>query len=74
MNLTVMYKTPVLKLMNALVFVDTFILILIGVGIKGSMGFIFGVGYGIIGGLAATLMFNVMILAVITLNSKKRRG
>lgn len=70
MNLKVMYETPVLKLMNALVFIDTFILIFIGVGLKGEQGMIFGMGYGIIGGLAATLMFNVMIFAVIAMKSK----
>jgi hypothetical protein len=70
MNLKVMYETPVLKLMNALVFIDTFILIFIGVGLKGDQGLIFGMGYGIIGGLAAALMFNVMVFAVIAMKSK----
>jgi hypothetical protein len=70
MNLKVMYQTPVLKLMNALVFIDTFILIFIGVGLKGSQGMVFGMGYGILGGLAATLMFNVMVFAVIAMKSK----
>ena len=70
MNFKLIYQTPVLKLMNALVFLDTFILIFIGVGLKGDMGFIFGAGYGILGGLAAALMFNVLILAVITMKSR----
>lgn len=70
MNLKILYQTPVLKLMNALVFLDTFILVLIGVGLKGDMGLIFGAGYGILGGLAATLMFNVLVAAVITMKSR----
>ena len=70
MNLKVMYQTPVLKLMNALVFIDTLILIFIGVGVNGTMGIIFGTGYGVLGGLAAALMFNVMVFAVILLKSK----
>lgn len=70
MNLKVIYKTPVLKMMNALVFLDTFILIFIGVGLNGGMGFIFGAGYGILGGLAATLMFDILVVAVMTLKSR----
>ncbi|WP_158308919.1 hypothetical protein [Methanocella arvoryzae] len=56
--------------MNALVFLDTFILITIGVGVKGEMGLVFGMGYGILGGLAAALMFNVLILALVTMKSR----
>jgi len=74
MNLRVMYKTPILKLMNALVFIDTFVLILIGVGFKGDMGIAFGIIYGLVGGIASILMFNVMIFSFIMMKSRPRVG
>jgi len=74
MNLRVMYKTPILKLMNALVFIDTFFLIFIGVGFKGDMGMVFGIIYGLIGGIVSILMFNVMIFAFIMMKSRSRIG
>jgi hypothetical protein len=70
----VLYQTPVLKLMNGLVFTDSFILIFIGVGMKGDQGIAFGTVYGLIGGLAAILMFNVAIVALIMLSSRNKRS
>jgi len=74
MNLRVMYKTSILKLMNAFVFIDTFVLILIGVGFKGDMGIAFGIIYGLVGGIASILMFNVMIFSFIMMKSRPRVG
>ena len=66
-----MYQLPILKMMNILVFVDTFLLIFLGVGVKGDMGFVFGVGYGLVGGVASLLMFNAIVLAFIVLKSRR---
>jgi hypothetical protein len=70
MNLKVLYQTPVLKLMNSLVFVDSFILIFLGVGIKGNQGLGFGMFYGLLGGITAILAFNMVVVALITTNTR----
>lgn len=72
MNLRVLYKTPVLKLMNGLVFTDSFILIFLGVGFKGDQGIAFGAGYGLIGGIAAILMFNAVVVALISMSTRDK--
>jgi hypothetical protein len=73
-NLRVLYKTPVLKLMNGLVFADSFILIFIGVGMKGDQGIVFGALYGLLGGICAALMFNVAVASLIMLSSRDKRS
>jgi hypothetical protein len=70
----VLYQTPVLKLMNILVFADSFILILIGVGMKGSQGIAFGVIYGLIGGIIAALMFDAAVMMLIMLSTRDKRS
>ncbi|MGA9140963.1 MAG: hypothetical protein WBZ29_12110 [Methanocella sp.] len=70
MNLKVLYQTPVLKLMNCLVFVDSFLLITLGVGIKGNQGLGFGVLYGLLGGISAILAFNIVVVAMIKASSR----
>lgn len=69
-----LYQTPVLKLMNGLVFADSFILIFIGMGVKGGQDIGFSAVYGMLGGLIAALMFNVVVLALIMLSSRKKRS
>jgi hypothetical protein len=69
----VLYQTPVLKLMNGLVFADSFILIFIGVGMQGNQGIAFGLIYGLIGGITAALMFNVAVVALIMMSSRDQR-
>jgi hypothetical protein len=56
--------------MNALVFVDSFILIFVGVGIKGESGIAFGAGYGIAGGVTAILAFNMIVASLISFASR----
>ncbi len=73
MDLRMLYKTTVLKLMNALVFCDSFLLIFIGVGFKGDQGLVFGFIYGLIGGVVAMLMFDVAVVAMITMSARDRR-
>lgn len=70
MNLKILYETPILKLMNILVFLDTFILIFIGVGLKGESGMAFGAGYGLIGGVSSIFAFNAIVIALITFTSR----
>jgi hypothetical protein len=70
----VLYQTPVLKLMNILVFADSFILILIGVGMKGNQGMAFGLIYSLLGGIAAALMFNMCVISLIILSSRDKRS
>lgn len=70
MNLRVLYQTPVLKLMNGLVFVDSFILIFLGVGFQGDQGIGFGAIYGLLGGITAVLAFNVVVVAMILMNTR----
>jgi hypothetical protein len=70
MNLKVLYQTPVLKLMNILVFVDSFILISIGVGLQGNQGLAFGAVYGLLGGITAVLAFNMVVVAMIIMNTR----
>jgi len=72
-NLRVLYKTPVLKLMNGLVFADSFLLIFVGVGVKGDQGMAFGALYGLLGGITAALMFDVAVMAMITLSTRDKR-
>jgi hypothetical protein len=74
MNLRVLYKTPVLKLMNILVFADSFLLIFVGVGMKGDQGMIFGLIYGLLGGITAALMFDVAVMAMITMATRDKRS
>ena len=71
MNVKILYETPILKIMNVLVFLDTFILIAIRVGFMGDSGIAIGVGYGLAGGIAAILMFNVLVFAVINFTTHK---
>ncbi len=59
--------------MNVLVFADSFLLIFVGVGVKGDQGIAFGMIYGLIGGLAAIMMFDAAIVALIMLTSKDTR-
>lgn len=73
MDLRIMYQLPILKMMNALVFVDTFALIFLGIAVKGEMGFLFGAGYGLAGGIASLLMFNMIVLAFILLKSRPKK-
>jgi hypothetical protein len=73
-NLRVLYQTPVLKLMNGLVFADSFLLIFIGVGMKGNQGIVFGVIYGLLGGITAALMFNIAVVLLIMLSSRDKRS
>ena len=73
-NLRVLYRTPVLKLMNILVFVDSFLLILVGVGFKGNQGIAFGAIYGLIGGVTAMLMFNIAVVALIVMSVRNKPG
>lgn len=73
MDLRMLYKTTVLKLMNALVFCDSFLLIFIGVGFRGDQGITFGFIYGLIGGFVAMLMFDVAVVAMIVLSTRDRR-
>ena len=68
-----LYQTPVLKLMNILVFADSFILIFIVVGMKWQQGIGFGTIYGLLGGITAALMFNVAVAALIMLSSRDKR-
>jgi len=72
MNLRVLYQTPVLKLMNGLVFADSFILILLGVGFQGDQGLAFGVIYGLVGGITAVLAFNTVVIAMIMMSTRTR--
>jgi predicted tellurium resistance membrane protein TerC len=69
----VLYQTPVLKMMNILVFADSFLLIFVGVGMNGSQGIAFGVIYGILGGITAAMMFNVAVIALIMMSSREKR-
>jgi hypothetical protein len=69
----VLYQTPVLKLMNGLVFADSFLLIFVGVGMNGDQGIAFGVIYGLLGGITAALMFNVAVIALIMMSSRDKR-
>jgi hypothetical protein len=69
----VLYQTPVLKLMNILVFVDSFLMIFVGVGMKGGQGMVFGLVYGLLGGFTAALMFDVALIALITMSSRDNR-
>ena len=73
MNLRVLYQTPVLKLMNGLVFADSFILIFLGVGFQGDQGLAFGALYGLLGGITAVLAFNVVVLAMIMLSTRTQK-
>ena len=73
MDLRMLYRTTVLKLMNALVFCDSFLLIFIGVGFRGGQGITFGFIYGLVGGLVAMLMFDVAVVAMIVLSTRDRR-
>jgi hypothetical protein len=69
----VLYQTPVLKLMNGLVFADSFLLIFVGVGMNGNQGIAFGVLYGLAGGITAAMMFNVAVIALIVMSSRDKR-
>ena len=69
----VLYRTPVLKLMNVLVFADSFLLIFVGVGVRGDQGMAFGLLYGILGGITAALMFDAAVMAMITMSLKEKR-
>jgi hypothetical protein len=69
----VLYQTPVLKLMNILVFADSFLLIFVGVGMKGDQGIVFGLIYGLLGGITAALMFDVAVMAMIAMSSRNKR-
>ena len=68
-----LYQTPVLKLMNVLVFVDSFLLIFVGVGVKGDQGMTFGLIYGLLGGITAALMFDAAVMAMITMSTRDKR-
>jgi hypothetical protein len=70
MNLKVLYQTPVLKLMNILVFADSFILISVGVGLQGNQGLAFGVIYGLLGGITAVLAFNMVVITMIMTSTR----
>jgi hypothetical protein len=72
MNLRVLYQTPVLKLMNGLVFADSFILIFLGVGFQGDQGLGFGAIYGLLGGITAVLAFNMVVVAMIMMSTRTR--
>jgi hypothetical protein len=60
--------------MNGLVFIDSFLLIFVGVGMKGDQGIMFGVIYGLLGGISAALMFNVAVASLILLLSRDKRS
>lgn len=68
-----LYRTPVLKLMNVLVFADSFLLIFVGVGVKGDQGMAFGLIYGLLGGITAALMFDAAVMAMITMSTRDKR-
>jgi hypothetical protein len=68
----VLYRTPVLKLMNILVFADSFLLIFVGVGMKGDQGMAFGVIYGLLGGITAALMFDIAVVAPIMMSTRDK--
>ncbi|HEY3273343.1 MAG TPA: hypothetical protein VGJ92_06250 [Methanocella sp.] len=59
--------------MNILVFADSFLLIFVGVGMKGSQGMAFGLIYGLLGGMVAAMMFDVAVMALITMSSRDKR-
>jgi hypothetical protein len=71
-NLRILYQTPVLKLMNIMVFADSFLMIFIGVGMMGSGGIPFGIIYGLIGGITAAAMFDVAVIALIMLSTRDK--
>lgn len=58
--------------MNLLVFADSFLMVFLGVGFKGNQGIGFGFAFGLAGGIAAVLMFNVAVVALITLSSRDK--
>ncbi|MCD1294121.1 hypothetical protein CUJ83_03820 [Methanocella sp. CWC-04] len=60
MNLKILYENPILKMMSFLVFFDSFILLFVGLGIKGGAGIELGLIYGILGGLVAMIAFNLI--------------
>jgi hypothetical protein len=70
----VLYQTPVLKMMNILVFADSFLLIFVGVGMKGDQGIVFGLIYGLLGGITAAMMFDVAVMAMIAMSSRNKRA
>jgi hypothetical protein len=72
--LRVLYQTPVLKLMNILVFADSFLLIFVGVGMKGNQGMAFGLIYGLLGGTTAAAMFDVAVMAMIAISLRDKRS
>lgn len=59
--------------MNILVFADSFLLIFVGVGMKGGQGIVFGVIYGLLGGITAALMFDVVVIALIMMSTRDKR-
>ena len=67
---------PVLKLMNVLVFIDSFILVFVGVCVKGGQSIIFGALYGAISGAVALLLFDAAIVLMLTfvLNGAAQRS
>jgi len=70
MNLKILYESPLIKLLNLLVFLDSFILIFVGVGVKGSSGMVFGFGYGLVGGITAILAFNMIVISLIAFTAR----
>lgn len=60
--------------MNILVFADSFLLIFVGVGMKGNQGMAFGVIYGLLGGITAALMFDVAVMALIMMSTRDKHS
>jgi hypothetical protein len=60
LDLRLLYKNQLLKLMSFLVFIDSFILLFLGIGIKNSQGITDGLIFGVIGGFFALFIFNIL--------------
>lgn len=70
MNLKILYENWLLKMLSLLVFLDSFLLIFVGMGVKGGTDLLFSAIYGFLGGVVAMAAFNVMAIIVIAWGSK----